>query len=183
MLGKTILCLSHSADFYNIDLVCHALTELGYQAVRLNCDNFPTQNQLSYRINSRQRDHFININDMVGNNSKNSQTITSDDIVGIWLRKNCQPRIDLNNVDGKQHQFLQQCIQESEQAKNLMLSCLDQVPWIDPLENILRGEDKGLQLRHAVDTNLTIPDTLISNCPEQVRQFNNDHKGKLLPKC
>jgi len=80
MPGKTILCLSHSADFYNIGLVCHALTELGYQAVRLNCDNLPAQNQLSYRINSHQRDHFININDTIDNKAKGSQTNVSSEI-------------------------------------------------------------------------------------------------------
>lgn len=182
MSNATILCLSHSADFYNIDLVCQSLTDLGYQAVRLNCDTFPSQSQLSYRINSNRRGHYISINDMVGNNTKVSQTITSNDIVAVWLRKNCLPRIDLNNANGEQHEFLQQCIHESEQAKNLMLSGLDQVPWIDPLENILRGENKGLQLRYAIDTSLAIPDTLISNCPEQVRQFYNDHQGKIVTK-
>ncbi|WKD50302.1 MvdC/MvdD family ATP grasp protein [Microbulbifer spongiae] len=166
-MKKAILSLTHSGDYYTIDKVNHALEGLGYRAVRLNCDQFPTQFQFSFATSGN---HGLVIQHPDGE-------FRQVDIAGVWMRKNHLPVIE-NTLDTP---IRQQCIRESEEAKNILLAAVD-VPWIDRFETIRRAENKLLQLQLAAQLGLKIPSTLISNSPQEVRHFYRQNKGNVVVK-
>ncbi|WP_299941133.1 MvdC/MvdD family ATP grasp protein [uncultured Microbulbifer sp.] len=166
-MKKVILSLTHSGDYYTIDKVNYALEELGYRAVRLNCDQFPTQFQLSF---STSGNHGLVIQHPDGE-------FKQANIAGVWMRKNHLPVIE----DTLDTPIRQQCIRESEEAKNILLATVH-TPWIDRLDAMMRAEDKLLQLRLAAQFGLKIPSTLISNSPQEVRHFYHQHEGNVVVK-
>lgn len=172
-MKNIILCVTHSGDYYTIDLVQHALAERGYRSLRFNTDTFPYETQISYRTGSAGSNATIVQGDI---------TVNSEEIGAVWLRKIASSVIPLDEEEGHQHPFHQQCIAESEAAKSLYFCGLENIPWIDELSRIKRGEDKGLQLRAATEAGLTIPDTLITNKPDDVLAFYHRHDGKIVTK-
>lgn len=172
-MSNVILCLTHSADFYTIDRVMESLAQKGYQPLRFNCDSFPFDTQLSSCISHSGTEYSIQCQ---------QKTYSNRDICAVWFRKNSLPNIQLSAPEAAQHPLQSQCVRESEAAKALFFNSLSHVPWIDPINTILQGEDKGRQLRHAVRAGLMIPDTLITNCPQKVRAFFHQHQGKVVVK-
>lgn len=172
-MKNIILCVTHSGDYYTIDLVQHALAERGYRSLRFNTDTFPHDTQISYRAGSTGSNSTIVQDDI---------TVNSEEIGAVWLRKIASSVIPLEEKGGNQHPFYKQCIAESDTAKSLYFCGLEHIPWIDTISHIKRSEDKGLQLRAATASGLTIPDTLITNNPKDVLDFYNRHKGKIVTK-
>lgn len=172
-MSKTIVCLTHSADFYNIDIVRSEIRKHGYQSLRLNCDQFPFEIKLTHRLNRLIFDQQI----CIGNT-----TLSTEDIAAVWLRKNALPHIPLSSDNEQKFQYYNQCVQESDTAKNLILNSLETVPWIDPIYSIQKAENKGLQLQLALQAGLMIPDTLVTNSPEQVLDFYHAHNKNIVTK-
>lgn len=59
---------------------------------------------------------------------------------------------------------------------------LRQARWVDNLTQIRRGENKMRQLRIACEVGLTVPRTLITNKPNEVKQFFYQVQGKMITK-
>lgn len=53
LLYAMILCISHSNDFYTIDIVMERLKELGKEVFRLNSDTFSDQLQFEYSVDEK----------------------------------------------------------------------------------------------------------------------------------
>jgi len=54
--------------------------------------------------------------------------------------------------------------------------------WVNPMDAVTLAERKVFQLRVAQQLGFRIPQTLISNEPDQLRNFYNTHKGKVICK-
>ena len=151
----------------------NALEKKGHRAIRFNCDCFPADIQISQTIGNKTSDSLW---------MQGQTEVKQEDIAAVWLRKNCLPGVKLALDDGQPHPMLEQCVRESEAAKNIYLNNLNHVPWIDPIQNIEIGEDKGRQLRLAVVSGLTIPETLITNSPKDVLAFYDANRGEIVTK-
>jgi len=172
-MPPTILCVTHSKDFYNIDLVQQAIEKLGYNSFRFNCDEFPSALQFSYSVNAVGQLHTI---------TQGKESISTEDIAAVWLRKDSLPALDVETENGEPPAYAAQCIKESSAAKNLLFNSLKSVPWMDHPLHIHQAEDKGEQMRCAIQAGLNIPDTLITNSPEEVRAFFDKHRGNIVTK-
>lgn len=174
MNKNTILCLTHSHDYFTIDRVQLAIEHRGYKSVRFNTDSFPHASKLSTKIDSKGR--------MQATFQSEDVIVPAESIAAVWVRKVAQPQIPLTGDEGKNHPYLNQCINESEAARTLFFNCLSHIPWIDRLDIIARCEDKGLQLQAAGAAGMQIPATLISNDPDAARQFYQTHQSRIVTK-
>jgi glutathione synthase/RimK-type ligase-like ATP-grasp enzyme len=63
-----------------------------------------------------------------------------------------------------------------------LLDLLGHLPWIDPPDTVRAAENKTRQLRLAQQEGLTIPPTLITAVPEDVRRFHEEQGGQVIAK-
>ncbi|PCH69507.1 MAG: MvdC family ATP-grasp ribosomal peptide maturase [Bacteroidetes bacterium] len=164
-----ILLITHSEDFYNIDLVKGALTKLGYDSMRINSDDFPMKWSLSESLGLNGKVITIFIAD---------QKISLSDVQGVWLRKYWSPKIS-DEID---EQYKDGCFRESKAVMDILINQLQNVPMIDPIERIINGENKFLQLELAQKHDIDIPNTLITNNPEELKEFYNNSSTELVAK-
>lgn len=154
-----ILCISHSNDYYTIDIVIKRLRELGKEAYRLNSDNFSHKLNFDYTSNSEGVSVTIQTPDL---------TFSSKDIEAVWYRKLWGITVpeDLDSA------FQKIYIQEYSTMRNLFFESLKNVPWMNPMNlDHLVGENKLEQLRLASESGLEIPESLFTNDSEKVKNF------------
>jgi predicted alpha/beta-hydrolase family hydrolase len=74
----TALLLTHSGDFYTIDLVAKALTRRGVRPVRFNTDLFPSRVQLAARAGDERAAHIM---------TETAEQVSTDEVCAVWARK------------------------------------------------------------------------------------------------
>lgn len=154
-----ILCISHSNDFYTIDIVIKRLKELGKEVFRLNSDEFSHQLQFDYSCDSQE----VSVSIQQGDHS-----FTVKDIEAVYYRKLW--RIAL--PDDLDDSFKNIYFQEYTTMRNLFFASLKDVPWMNPMELDHRiGENKLEQLSFAREAGLIIPESLFTNDPNKVKDF------------
>jgi len=168
---ETILLVTHSKDYFTIDHVLEAVSDLGYRPFRFNTDLFPLKLKLSLKLTGNNKE--LSFLDENGNASLNI-----NDIRAIWLRKIWMPIID-EDMDPV---FRNGCITESRETLMIFLKELESAFWIDSITHVKKAENKFYQLRMANKAGLKIPKTLISNNPEEVREFFHQVNGKMIAK-
>ncbi|MGD1949191.1 MAG: MvdC family ATP-grasp ribosomal peptide maturase [Leptolyngbyaceae cyanobacterium] len=164
-----VLLLTHSDDFFTIDRVAEALSQRGAHPFRLNTDLFPSEIQLSAAFTEQGLSHRIQYA---------HQSIAVDDIHSVWLRKIRQPKLS-PDLDER---FRDGCIRESYAALEGFFDSLVGVPWLDPLEHISAAENKLRQLRIAREVGLCIPQTLVTNHPQEAQEFFQALQGNVVAK-
>lgn len=154
-----ILCITHSQDFYTVDLFFEYLSSKNIPFYRLNSDELNHSQKINVSPNS------FTITDLNGN------TIYSKDIKAVWHRKawRVKPPEDLDES------FSDIFISEYETLKTNLFTLLEHLPWINPLENEKKIDaNKMLQLSIAEKNGLKIPETLFSNDEVEIRNFLNE---------
>jgi glutathione synthase/RimK-type ligase-like ATP-grasp enzyme len=86
------------------------------------------------------------------------------------------------NVDGMSTQA--RMLSEDEWSSFVRNLCLltPQARWVNPITNAVFGELKLYQLRLAQNLGLSIPETVVSNSPDEVRSFVTAHPGGVASK-
>ncbi len=172
-MKKTILLLTHSADFYTVDRVQQAIAERGLHPFRFKTDKFPTTVKLSIH---QQGSHIsLDLRD-----DETGTGVSGEEIYSVWYRKVWTPFID-PDMDPL---LRSGCLNESGSTLDSFLAELDNrgLRWIDSLKMIRRGDDKLFQLREAGSAHIDTPKTLISNNPDQVRHFYRELEGNVVAK-
>jgi glutathione synthase/RimK-type ligase-like ATP-grasp enzyme len=166
-----ILCISHSNDYYTIDIVIKRLKELGKEVFRLNSDDFSHQLNFDYTSNSEGVSVTIQTPDF---------TFSSKDIEAVWYRKLWGVALPEELEPSFQRIYLQ----EYTTMRNLFFESLKNVPWMNPMnEDHEIGENKLEQLRLASESGLEIPESLFTNDPKKVKDFfYNVCKGNMIAK-
>lgn len=166
---KTVLLLSHSRDYFTIDRVAEALQEARVNAFRFNTDQFPEHIRLSERV-----DHSgASVSFHTDQGSLNTR-----DINAVWFRKIWHPIINTPMED----KYLQASVKESIAIRTALFQSLDHLPWLDPIPAVTKASDKFLQLRVAREAGLSIPRSIMSNDPEEVRAFFQSLPGEMIGK-
>ena len=154
-----ILCISHTQDFYTIDLVMEHLLKIGKVPIRLNTDDFTNTIRFEYRIEDTVP--VLNIHTTSG-------SFSVKDIEAVWYRK----LWDLNNPDELDLQFIPIFHQEYMTMRTILFNALEHVPWMNPiLIDHKVSNDKLVQLTVASNCGLTIPESIFTNDAQQVHSF------------
>ena len=164
-----VLLLTHSADFYTVDLVAQALARRGVRPVRFNTDLFPSLIKLSARAGDQRAAHFT---------TETGEQISTDDARAVWARKLWSPRM-AQDLDER---YRSMCINESTAALDGFLDALHHARWINNLDRQRDAENKQRQLRLAAHAGLRVPRTLVTNDAAAARQFFRETEGETVAK-
>jgi MvdC family ATP-grasp ribosomal peptide maturase len=165
----TALLLTHSGDFYTIDLVAKALTRRGVRPVRFNTDLFPSRVQLAARAGDERAAHIM---------TETAEQVSTDEVCAVWARKIWTPRM----ADDLDERYRAMCVSESAAALEGFLDALHHARWINNLERERAAENKQRQLRLAARAGLRVPRTLVTNDPATARQFFAETNGQKVAK-
>ena len=167
--SDVVLLLTHSGDYFTVDRVAQALSKRGASPFRLDTDQFPLEVQLSARLTNLGFAHQITYRD---------RSISSEQVKAVWMRRLWEPKMS-QKLDPR---FQQASIRESMATVDGFLDSLRKARWVDNLQRIREAENKLQQLRIATEVGLTIPRTLVTNEPLEMRRFFQELEGKMVAK-
>jgi MvdC family ATP-grasp ribosomal peptide maturase len=164
-----VLLLTHSGDFYTIDLVSHALERRGVRPIRFNTDLFPSSIKLSARAGDERPAHIF---------TETGEQISAAEVCAVWARKLWSPRM-AHDLDER---YRSMCVEESIAALEGFLDALHDARWVNDLHRQRAAENKQRQLRVAARAGLRVPRTLVTNDPAAARQFFAENEGQTVAK-
>ena len=164
-----VLLLTHSADFYTVDLVSQALARKGARPIRFNTDLFPSAVKLSTRAGDDGATRIV---------SETGNQISAAEVCAVWARKLWSPRMS----DDLDERYRSMCIGESAAALEGFLDAFHDARWINNLERQRDAENKQRQLRLAARAGLNVPRTLVTNDPLAAGQFFAETDGQTVAK-
>ena len=163
-----VLLLTHSGDYFTVDRVARALSKKGARPFRLDTDRFP----LSVRLATRIATEGVSYLECDG------ESVSTERVRSVWMRRIWTPALG-EELDS---QFQESCARESLAALNGFFDKLRDCLWMDDLQRISVAENKLRQLRVATEVGLRIPQTLVTNDPQQAREFFQELEGKIVAK-
>lgn len=165
-----ILCITHSADFYTIDIVQHALQQAGIRSFRFNTDEFAVNCRLNYNLQHAHPSVCI---------STGNQQVCAAEITGVWYRKPWKLKVPPELDPAYQQIFTR----EYQTYLRIFFNQLSHVPWMNKIEtDHTIGNDKLQQLSAASAAGLTIPRSVFTNDPETICGFFESCSGNLIVK-
>ena len=166
MTRTAVLLLTHSGDFYTVDLVSQAIARKDARAIRFNTDLFPSSVKLSARDECA---HVL---------TETGEQVSTAEVRAVWARKLWSPRMS----DDLDERYRSMCVNESVAALEGFLDALHDARWVNDLERQRAAENKQRQLRLAVRAGLRVPRTLVTNDPVAARQFFAETEGETVAK-
>ena len=164
-----VLLLTHSGDFYTVDLVSQALARMGVRPIRFNTDLFPSLVKLSVRARDKRAALLV---------TEAGEHIYTDEVRAVWARKLWSPRMS-EDLDER---YRSMCVNESVAALEGFLDALHNARWVNDLDCQRNAENKQRQLRLAERAGLRTPRTLVTNDPAEARQFFAETEGQTVAK-
>ena len=168
-LRDAVLLLTHSGDFYTIDLVSQSLARRGVRPIRFNTDLFPSSVKLSARAGDQRATHLF---------TESGEQISAAKVRAVWARKLWSPRM-AGDLDER---YRSMCINESGAALEGFFDSLHDAHWVNNLAYQRAAENKQRQLRLATRAGLRVPRTLVTNDPAAARQFFAETDGQTVAK-
>ena len=162
-MRDVVLLLTHSGDFYTVDLVAQALARRGVRPIRFNTDLFPS----SIKLSGPER--IL---------TETGEQISAAEVLAVWARKIWLPRM----ADDLDDRFRSMCVGESVAALEGFLDALHDARWVNDLQRQRAAENKQRQLRLAARAGLRVPRTLVTNDPVAARQFFAETDGQTVAK-
>lgn len=153
-----LLIITNKNDL-TADFLIARLIEQNKPYFRLNAEDL-TQADFSFSIDNGSLRRELGIP---------TKKVEFSDISCVWYRRKIQvqPR---DNVPSEQRRFITGEI--THLMEGLILN--NDVLWVNPIESVLSAERKVFQLRLARALGFSVPKTLISNVPSEIRQFMDD---------
>lgn len=167
--ANAVLILTHSGDYFTVDRVADALARRGVRAFRFNTDRFPEEVKLSAKFTRSGTSHVI---------KDGARLLEASGVRAIWARKIWLPRLPAD-LDPN---FYDMCIRESMAAVEAFLDGLHLARWVNEPLRDRQAENKLLQLRVAAEVGLSVPRTLVTNDPREMRSFFREVNGKMVAK-
>ena len=164
-----VLLLTHSGDFYTVDLVAQALARQGVRPIRFNTDLFPSSIKLSARAGDERTAQLI---------TETGEQMSATEVRAVWARKLWSPRM----ADDLDDRYRSICVSESIATLNGFLDALHDARWVNDLQCERAAENKQRQLRLAARAGLRVPRTIVTNDPAAARQFFAETEGQTVAK-
>jgi len=167
--SNVVLLLTHSGDFYNVDLVTNALTRRGARPIRFNTDLFPSLVKITTCAGDGRTAHLL---------TETGEETSVDEVRAVWARKLWSPRM-AHDLDER---YRSMCINESAAALEGFFDALHNARWINNLDHQRNAENKQRQLRLAARAGLRVPRTLVTNDAVAARRFFAETEGQTVAK-
>lgn len=165
-----VLIVSTKLDI-STDAVVRALASRGARCTRLNSEDAPFDIRLTTRIES------CRVSTQIAGNERCVTPAMLDGVSSIWYRRVRAPARPEEMGVGV-YDF---CVRESRSAlMGMLLARTERV--MSPPASIWRAEHKLLQLVAAREAGLTVPDTVFTNDPEEVRAAFSRFHGQMIAK-
>ncbi|MEK7609746.1 MAG: MvdC/MvdD family ATP grasp protein [Patescibacteria group bacterium] len=167
--NKSVLVLTNSKDGPRTDEVISKLQEKGEQVFRFDTDRLQG-GQLNFEFHVDNNSCGFEMR-----NTNTLETITSDEIKSVWYRRPNQ--FNLNITDSVQKKFAEEEIRYGLEG---MWLALPLVFWLSNPHNIERARKKLFQLSVARNIGFIVPQTLVTNSPDEVKEFLQTCHGKMI---
>ncbi len=164
-----VLLLTHSGDFYTVDLVSQALARKGARPIRFNTDLFPSAVKLLAHAGDER---------VAGLVTETGEQVSTADVRAVWARKLWSPSMS----DDLDERYRAMCAGESVAALEGFFDALHDAKWVNDLERQRAAENKQRQLRLAARAGLRVPRTLVTNDPAAARTFFAETQGETVVK-
>jgi glutathione synthase/RimK-type ligase-like ATP-grasp enzyme len=165
-----VLCITHSNDFYTIDIVLETLQQAGLRAFRLNTDEFGTRCRFSYILNNGAPDYLLTTGGL---------QISASQITGVWYRKLWTLQVP-EELDAAWRPVF---VSEYQTHRQIFLNAIQQVPWINDMNAAqCVCNDKMQQLAAARIAGCRVPRTIFTNEPTMVTEFFKECQGQVIMK-
>ncbi|WP_374334395.1 RimK family alpha-L-glutamate ligase [Leeia sp.] len=141
---------------------------------------FPSQGTISLNPTELQT-HRLEVHTLKGERVD----LPLQHVKAVWCRRmmRAAPYLDFSHIHPADLGFVIE--QASGMIRNVwdwLATVLADVPWVNPLNAHVESNSKGKQLLMAQRAGFAIPPTLISNHPQQVRAFCEQHQDDLIYK-
>lgn len=146
-----------------------ALERRGYEAIRLNTDDIPSNTRIALRYGG-DRPPAAEIEILT-----NGRTIAADDIRSVWWRRPAWFGLP-EDLSLQEREFATDEVDHALRGLWASLDCY----WISHPEHIRQASWKGEQLRRASRFGLQVPRTLITTDPAEVREFFAAVDGRMV---
>lgn len=100
----------------------------------------------------------------------------------VWVRRQRGPFLPDDMHPGDKEVAERQCQHFLEGVLAFLVHGSESAFWVNPLSSDVLAEQKNYQLQIAARVGLSIPDTLISNDPAEIRNFIREHGGTVAHK-
>ena len=165
-----VLCITHSKDYYTIDIVQQSLEQAGIPTFRLNSDEFAINYRLKYIFRDDVQQVVL---------EHNGRAIDASAISGVWYRKLWKLQTPADLDPGYHDVF----IKEYQTYLQLFFNQLGHVPWMNDLQtDHIVGHDKLMQLSAARSAGLRVPDTVFTNDPAPIKELFERCEGNMVVK-
>lgn len=165
---KKVLIVTNSHDLH-ADLVGARLDVRDHRPFRLNLDAFPRDYQTCLRFDDgRLRGKIRHVND--------AGWLDLEQVGAVWMRKPGDYAFASADLSAQELAFARL---ETEHALFSLLYTLD-CYWMSHPVALRRAQWKGEQLQRAARMGFRIPDSLITDAPDEVRRFRADIAGEMV---
>lgn len=166
---STVLLITHHRDHYVIDRVAAALADRGARPLRLDTDRFPGDLHLS-AIDDGDGIRYVVDDGKV--------EISDREVRAVWTRSLWPPVVAAELEPA----YRDACLAQSRAALNGFLDGFPDARWINDFHRVFQAANKIRQLRLARAAGLTVPPTLVTDDPRQVRGFYRRLGGRMVTK-
>lgn len=164
-----VLIITHSEDNESISLVLNAIARRGKKGFRFDTDRFPTEMQLDIYYGNECERQIL---------SSTTEKLDLHDVSAVWYR-----RIWIGGriPTTMEAQLRDASVKESHRTITGAIASI-QAFHLDPVPCIRQAENKQLQLQVARELGIDIPQTLITNNPQAVREFAQQCESGIVTK-
>jgi glutathione synthase/RimK-type ligase-like ATP-grasp enzyme len=166
---KRILIISDPLDLH-ARAVAYAIRAKGHVCEEFHCHDFPTLTAITLKVSNRNPRSGSVVRHVYG-----ELNISEGDFDTIWLRRRHGPWLPTSIHAGDRDVAARQC----DRVLGDFVSALDRdgVFWVNHFEKESSSVLKVCQLREARRAGLSVPETLVSNDPNEIRRFIKDCGG------
>jgi glutathione synthase/RimK-type ligase-like ATP-grasp enzyme len=170
MAKQKILIVTHSADNTSTQIVINHIIEADGEAIRFDVDRYPLETSLTTSFQNNRWRILLDTGSAVHN---------LEDVTAVWYRRSFNLGKGLQTVIDQE--YLRATIEE---VKRTLMSMLEGLNCFHLARHSVyrRLDSKEEQLKVAVRNGLLIPDTCISNNPEQVHAFIQQQERGVITK-
>lgn len=164
-----ILIISDRADL-QVYWVTYYLKKWGMSYAQLNVADYPLQiKQRSKWEKEGYSEEWV---------LPDGRRIDNKKVTSVWYRKPDLPKI-MESLGTCEKEY---AYNESRQGLQGFYHALRDCFWISPIYNMTRAGNKPLQLGLASDLGFLIPETIVTNDPEEAWRFHQAREGKVVYK-
>jgi hypothetical protein len=164
---KCLLILSSLFE-PNVNHVIRLLEERGARWYRFNTESFPLLCQGRIEFFGDDRPHF--------RLSLDGTVLDSRQVEAVWYRRQSDPVLPEGLPDEDREFARVECLG----YLSTLYHCLDHCRWVNPWQAERQTSDKTEQLAKARSVGLAVPETLVTNDPQAVREFFERWDGRVI---